>query len=146
MSHMATSHVEQMGCGSCEDVSALGTAKVTSGSVALLDHLCAVSSRIQRLFHRVNAVTAFTLEKVGLRRFFRAHGRFPFECAATTGARTRVHVRASHASLRNLILKTRRPPICFNTHRGTNKNALVSLGDRVLGASASNKRPQLPLP
>jgi hypothetical protein len=39
MSHMATSHVEQMGCGSCEDMSALGTAKVTSGSgeAALID-------------------------------------------------------------------------------------------------------------
>jgi len=100
MSHMATSHVEQMGCGSCEDVSALGTAKVTSGTVALLDHLCAVSLIVQRLFHRVNAVTAFTLEKVGLRRCFGAHGRFPLECAATTGARARIHVRASHASLR----------------------------------------------
>jgi len=30
MSHMGTSHVEQMGCGSFEDVSAVGTAKMLS--------------------------------------------------------------------------------------------------------------------
>ena len=67
---MATSHVEQMGCGSCEDVSALGTAKVTSGSVALLDHLYAVSRRVQRLFPSCECCDSFHTGKSGSAAFF----------------------------------------------------------------------------
>jgi hypothetical protein len=77
-------------------VSAPGIAKVLPVASPYVINLCAV------LLHRVNALAAFTLVKVGLRLCLRSHGRFPFECPATVAARTRVHVRASHAGLHHL--------------------------------------------
>ena len=47
----------------------------------------------------MNVVAGFTLVKVGLRRLFSANGGFPFQLAATMGAKTRIDVTRVHVVL-----------------------------------------------
>jgi hypothetical protein len=94
MSHMGTSHVGQMGCRSLEDVSAVGTAKNAFGSVD-----SNVRSAAQSSSHRINVIAGFTLIKVCLWRLFSANGGFPFQLAATMGARTRIDITRLHVVL-----------------------------------------------
>jgi hypothetical protein len=105
---MGTLHMGQIGWDSFEDVSALGTAHLLSVASPII--LVWVSqSRFRLLFKRMNVAAVFTLVKVGVARIWRTNGGFPFECAATKRATTRIHVRASHALLHHLTWKTRRP-------------------------------------
>jgi len=54
---------------------------------------------VQLLFHGMNVIAGFTLVKVGLRYLFSANCGFPFQLAATMGARTRIDVTRLHGVL-----------------------------------------------
>jgi hypothetical protein len=136
MSHMATSHVGQIGCGSFEGVSAPGTARVLPVVSPLLIILTRGEPHSPAPVPPCECGRTFHTGKSESAPFPQGQRWLSIRVCRHNGARTRAHVRASHAELHHLTYWRRgRPQFGFN-RPGWQKRNFVRMYDRACPVSS----------